>query len=526
VVQGAWESLGADAVGLVTTAANPITTGVQFEFIMDKGITAKKFIEEQILKIIGGFVKVTGDGALSASGYADLYQSQGNITSFSPELSIGVADCISWTALDYNYQKMANEILLEFDEHIPLSGKLKRATLFLDATARTKWGNTKPLSYKSFGLVPFVRDMTPIYNRVTAVLARLANPPLSMKITLPSRWHYLEVGDLLRVTLPIKDLSLNPTGDLDRVFEIISTSFNEVTGHVVIDIEAQPTAANIDTIQQTYFPQNAQRSVSAAYQIGTVLPSIATNTSIGTLGSQTTYYNVGNLTLPSGVTLTVNGSVIIYVDGTFTIDGSIDGIGKGVAGAAQGANSNPGGWAYGAAPSNTGYVGQGGTGATVGASHNQGWGAQHTAAARHAIAPIVTPVVQTTTQLAGIPTETLWGGGGGTGGNSLSSGGNGGAGLIIVCRGIIMVNTAEKIDLSGSGGANGTGGGGGGGGGSLLILVEDQVGVGVDFTVFSSKVVYAGGAGGGSSLLGYGYFAADPHAAYGGGGGSFTALRF
>ena len=529
VDQAAWEAFGALATGLDTTATNPILTGIQFEFVMDKGITAKKLIEEQILKITGGFQIVKGDGSLSVKGYSDLYQTNNDISAFDPSLTVGVNDIISWTNLNYNYQKMANEVLLEFDEHVPLSGKLIRSVLFLDADSRNRWGQAKPLSYKSFGLQPYKRDMAPVFTRLATVLSRLAHPPLSMKLTLPSAWHSLEVGDLIRVQLPIEDLSLQPAGQLDRVFEIISTSFNETTGQVVVDIEAQPTKANMTAIQQRFFPANAERSTPTAYQVGTALTSgtIANGTVLGAIDTVSTFYRTGSLTLPAGSTLNIYGSVILYVDGDFTLSGVINGAGRGASGSPEGTNSNPGGWAYGAAPSNSGYVGRGGHGGTVGTSGGKGWGTQETNAPRHAQAPVVTPVIaQGGASLTGVPTEGLWGGGGGTSGYDNKAGGNGGAGLVVICRGIIMDATTTSIDLSGANGASGVGDGGGGGGGSMLVCVERQSGIGSNFITFQSKVITTGGSAGGAALLGYGRYAAQPWGGNGGGGGSYMETWF
>ncbi|MDQ6963283.1 MAG: hypothetical protein Q9M13_00015, partial [Mariprofundales bacterium] len=235
---------------------------------------------------------------------------------------------------------------------------------------------------------------------------------------------------------------MNPVGTLDRVFEVISTRFDEITGNVVLEMEAQPVQSVMQALAQSFFPADAQRSVSAAYSVGTPYGAAGAYTipdgdTLGVIDNQTTYYHSGgNLTLLAGQTLNIAGSVVLYVDGVFDIQGTINGYATGASGAPEGSNGNPNGWPYGNAPANSGYTGRGGTGATVGASGGRGFGAVRTNAARHPLAPAVTPVLQTTTSITGVPTEALWGGGGGTSGNDLKAGGNGGAGLVIICRGI------------------------------------------------------------------------------------------
>jgi hypothetical protein len=52
----------------------------------------------------------------------------------------------------------------------------------------------------------------------------------------------LEIGDMVRVTLPIRDLVTGLT--LDRAFEVLSTQLTPMTGEIVIQCIAQPEKAN------------------------------------------------------------------------------------------------------------------------------------------------------------------------------------------------------------------------------------------------------------------------------------------
>lgn len=227
--------------------------------------------------------------------------------------------------------------------------------------------------------------------------------------------------------------------------------------------------------------------------------------------------NYTDVTINEGHTVTLQtGEVrIIKCQGTFTLNGKIDGKGKGNTGGQRATGGDAqsgvgtGGGAYGQTSGwNAGGGGGGGYGAvggsdTIGGAGGTNWGQQDFTAS--------------SSELLGS------GGGGGTGGGIYKEGGDGGYGggaLIIYCHDFI-VGTNGEIDLNGNNGGNaGTdnpaysaGGGGAGSGGSLYIRCQKVISCG------TVKFHALGGTGGLEHTIGsYGY-------GYPGGNGAVGRIR-
>jgi hypothetical protein len=222
--------------GLADTAA--AADGVQFEFVIAEGVEAKKFIEDSIFKILGCFGFVRGDGRYSIKAYNDL-------SNAAKENAVATLDrnaVVSWGDLSYNYNDLANQVWIEFDEVPKLSGKYIRNTIFIDSVSIKKWGEAKQLKYQAQGIVPTSVFASQLYQRFQRVLARYSRPPMQIPLTLLPKYHLLEIGDIVRVSLPIRDLF---TGlSLDRAFEVISTQLKVSTGEVMVNCIAQPERAS------------------------------------------------------------------------------------------------------------------------------------------------------------------------------------------------------------------------------------------------------------------------------------------
>lgn len=228
--------IGRMLTGLSSTPAS--SDGLQFEFVLDKGVEAKKFIEDSIFKIIGCFGFVRGDGKYSIKAYSDL----SNADKENASAILNLNNVVKWGDLNYNYNDLANNVWMEFDEQPKLSGKYLRNTLFIDTISIKKWGEAKQLKYTAQGLIPTSLYSSQIYQRFQRIMARYSRPPMKIDLTLLPKMHLLEIGDVVRVNLPVRDLL---TGlDLDRAFEVLSTRLNAGTGEVGITCIAQPERAN------------------------------------------------------------------------------------------------------------------------------------------------------------------------------------------------------------------------------------------------------------------------------------------
>jgi len=208
--------------------------GLQFEFLLESGVEAKKFIEDSILKIIGAFGFVRADGSYSIRAYNDL----ANAAKENAVAVLNENNVVSWGDLNYSYTDLANQMWIEYDEFPKLSGKYLRAALFVDTVSKRKWGDAKMLRYTARGIPPDSIFVSQLYQRFQRVMARYSRPPMKMSATLLPKMHGMEIGDIVRITLPIRDLISGAT--LDRAFEIVSTSLKPKTGEVAVECIAQP----------------------------------------------------------------------------------------------------------------------------------------------------------------------------------------------------------------------------------------------------------------------------------------------
>jgi len=230
-----WLEVGKLLVGLSATPA--AGDGVQFEFVFDRGIEAKKFVEDMLLKILGAFGFVHGDGRYGIRAYSDLSNAAKENASFVADQN----NVIKWGDLSYNYNDLVNQVWIEYDEAVKLSGKYIRNAIFIDSVSIKKWGEARQLKYAAPGIIPTSAFASQLYQRFQRIGARYSRPPMQIELTMMPKYHGIEIGDIVRVTLPIRDLFTGAS--LDRAFEVISTRLKPYPGQVVIKCLAQPERA-------------------------------------------------------------------------------------------------------------------------------------------------------------------------------------------------------------------------------------------------------------------------------------------
>jgi hypothetical protein len=217
-----------------------------------------------------------------------------------------------------------------------------------------------------------------------------------------------------------------------------------------------------------------------------------------TVAKQT--YQWVNYTLDNGHTITLSSSYkpsIIRCRGTFTLNGAINGMGKGHSGGA-------------ATTGDRGNVGSGpGRGIPIGSNTDGGAGAGHAAwATNRSKSYGGGPYDGFIGLLTGNFSSDLCVGSGACGGGgshdgewgeyaSGGKGGNGGGGIIIICQRFIC--STGSINVNGENGGNGTqaphgfkGAGGGGGSGGLVIILADVIELPATGTIITAT----GGAAG------------------------------
>ena len=306
----------------------------------------------------------------------------------------------------------------------------------------------------------------------------------------------------------------------DSSSEAESWSFTKTTSSTVptdsiLVAKATTDGSGVTAVDVTTRPVTPAFRIPDVYGDGS--DSSATISSNSTINSEKNYTA---LTVNSGVTLSFNGSngdiMLIRVDGTLTLNGTISNNEKGQAGGA-GATSPQNNWSI---PGFDGVQGTNGVGAfgitQTGAAGGKGGdtGGKDGGVATDAVVyvrPSYPDVMFNPNDLhRSFPQVMGAGGGGGASGaaedvNTLA-GGNGGAGgrgggTVIIFARTITIGSGGKVEAKGQNGVNGAqaaansgngaggGGGGGAGGGGAVVLVYESL-------TNNGTIDVAGGTGG------------------------------
>ncbi|MFS1525624.1 hypothetical protein ACL7TT_16175, partial [Microbulbifer sp. 2304DJ12-6] len=444
----------------------------------------KKFIETEINLLLGAFMPV------NAAGQLGLRRMAGVLANAATVAALATDDVTRAGELKYNLAGVRNLFAIQWSwfEQPGFDGKFLRANELLDADSIATHGKAKPHTLKFRGLHNTRHTYTTIKNTFDALRDRFAGPPLTLRLGLLPSNNDLEVGDIVRVTLPqLRDHSQEVAdGILDRAMEIQRISVDQVSGAVSVDlfgsyqpagrIDDQPDSTGAE-LPDSWYSAEGTAMTAAGLNIDSSGFLTADGSLAGNPNSRAVFYYPGDLTIPAGRTLSVSGNSELRVRGVLQIDGTLRGV-----------------------PSNSGrgFLGscRGGSGRVVGKRvpghiFEESRGVVITG--RNAVMPPLN-ITNEGGDLQGIPHD-LRGTGGARGGNSFrylrgdlsyepagfgGIGGSGGAGLAVIARGIAL-GVSGKIDSSGGDGGPGRGveprpipGGSGGGGapGGVVLLVD------------------------------------------------------
>ncbi|WP_444946451.1 hypothetical protein ACJJIP_06510 [Microbulbifer sp. VTAC004] len=447
----------------------------------------KKFIETEINLLLGAFMPVNAAGQLGFRRMAGVLAESGTVATIGPD------DVKSLGELKYNLAGVRNIFSVQWSwfEQPGFDGKFLRSNNLVDADSVAIHGEAKQHTLKFRGLHNSRHTYTTIKNTFDALRDRFAGPPLSLRLGLLPSNNDLEVGDIVRVSLPqLRDHSQNvDNGTLNRAMEVQRISIDQVSGAVSVDLfgSYQPAGMIADQADSTsaelpdaWYSAEGSAMKASGLSIDASGFLTADGTLIGNGDSRVIYYYPGDLTIPVGRTLSVSSNIELRVRGVLQIDGTLQGI---------------------PANNGVGFLGScyGGAGQLKNAREivNRGtargaWG--KTVRGRNEVMPPLN-IENNGGDLQGIP-DDISGSGGARGGHSSfysfdgsyepsgrgGLGGMGGAGIVVIARGV-AIGVSGKIENSGEDGSPGTtgdsnviqvpgGSGGGGAPGGIVLLID------------------------------------------------------
>ena len=478
---------------------NDDAQGVVVRFVREKKQDGKKFIEEQLNRLLGAFNPVYSDGSLG------LRRMSGVLSDSSYTLTLDKSNAMQTQPLNHDMRSVHNHLRMKWN-YDPIAEKTTREHFMQDNLSISRHNLGDPMTMEFRGLHGSRHTQAMISQRFDSLRSRYAGPPLRMGVHVFDRLNTVEVGDIARATFNnVRDYT-GGTTSVDRAFEVQGTTIDSVTGHITLNLfgSAEKAGAIVPTTASTVQADSFYTSEGADIQsyLDTNFPGAFTV--IGGVGhiqadctlpghadmnnAAAIYYYDGPLDVDNGVTVTISNNVQIRIRGFLQNNGNINGKGQGLLGGLQSNLASTyesqdlgvSGY-FGSTKSGGGFTNVSGT---LNYKSDDGWLVQ----GQVDVLPEFT--LDTANLSASLPPD-LRGTSGSTGHNTFvpasyhkgGSGGNGGAGLIIISRGY-AAGGSGNIDLSGEDGQDGVaksiingsrshaGSGAGGQPGCLLMLVD------------------------------------------------------
>jgi hypothetical protein len=477
------------------------TDAVIFRF---NGLTktdGKAFIEKEILLALGVFMPIYADGAMG------LRRMSRTLASSASVLTLDQDGLVEVGPLEHAYTELANGVAINWSY---LDKEAQRTTVYVDAQSISVH-KAAPLKTLNFRGLHGSRHTDGVLRKAAArILDAYATPPVKLRVRALPSLNAIEVADVVRVKYSgNREYMADAGSTLDRAFMVQSVSIDHTSGELDLDLIGSTGSG------RSLAPVIGYQLPTAFYTgRGTNLASVLTLTLVGSeyviqadatlIGhadannAAAEFYFDGNLANPFGRTLTIIDNVHLKIKGFFRQDGTIDGKGRGQAGAVDDGTGYTGDpyWTGTHAAGLAGYVGN--TRGMDGLHIYQRSGnpvlqtlAPQLTQGKYQSAPVLELTYDTVNNvIKGLPTD-LRGTSGGQGGKVLyqgawrvagGSGGASGAGLIITCRGLSL-GASALIDLSGNDGSLPSsygydgktywpGAGAGGGPGTLQVLLD------------------------------------------------------
>lgn len=311
-------------------------TGRVARFMGIDGETGKAFIEKELLLWMGAYMPVHADGTLGLRRLKSVLPYAGY------DAYLDSTQIIRYGALRYDQSAVINDISIEWNWIDTLDRYTKTTRLF-DSNSISLHGTAAQKTYEFRGVFNGVHTDSDLQNYFENIRDRYSAPPLRLQIDVMPQWDKIEVGDTVRVDLS-QHVDYHIDDTLSRTFEVQQVRTDWITGKVSLTLFGGVEAAAQDAIATSFVLSDTFYGSSGSLG-GTDLTSVLTIsggaiTANGSLTGGDYYYDGGDLTLNSGITITISGTVRLRVKGFFTVNGTIDGVGGGAAGGAGGTITN------------------------------------------------------------------------------------------------------------------------------------------------------------------------------------------
>jgi hypothetical protein len=468
-----------------------LTAGLVLFFSSARGVRetdGKDFIEKQVLFPMWTFLQISNEGKFALRRLVRM------LSNAAPAVVINEYDVMGHGALEHQVGEVCNRIIVRWNHD---GDDFTRHSEFINAGSISAHGEGRTLEFDLYGIVVALHTRETLRRIFNSITDRYGAPPEDLDLELSARLNQIEVGDVGLVQLGgIRDFA--GAGTLSRSFEMQSRGWNPRTGEVRVRGMASTSTVAPDAGGGTAAVLADAWYSSAGSALSSVL-TIASNqvTANGTISGgadarTAVFYHAGNLTINAGVNVDIDDNVQLRILGTLTVNGTINGRGRGLPGDASPDFPTTPPEPYPEPFSDTGFFGvtrSGGSVYLLDQLYQEQPGVYSffsSAVPRLNLVTVAGELFGLQSELRGVP--------GGYGAPAINrdidetvaiggDGGAGGAGLLLVCRGLVF-GAAGEIDLSGAdgsaapatgdlGGVDVYGGGGAGGAPGALYVILD-----------------------------------------------------
>lgn len=494
-----------DAAGLV----------VKFEGL--KKTDGKRFIEEQLHLLAGTFSPINEEGLIGLKRLNRI------VDTSAASFELNEDYVIEHGALEHDQAAVVNNVDIEWVYDWQQEEFLRRSQ-FVNLVSAQIYRDVKTRTFSFRGLRADQAARATMRRFSSWMAERYGGHPIRLSLKASMRARTLRVGHVANVTLPhVRDWA--GTSTLNRSMEVQERSINHLTGEIDLTlagaavVTTNPPPEPESPIADLWYVSEGSPLDSVLSIVGGVVQSSGTVTGQADLRDVLSIlFHVGNLTIPNGVTVTIEQNVQLRVLGAITLSGNgkIDGKGNGLAPLAD---PNVVGTAWIPGPQDTNLPTFGTTRAATGLQYFAPtapvveWSDVPKPNYQTGQAAVPVPELRVVSgNLEGLPSELR--GSAGVQGSPVvewvssvittrslgTAGGASGAGLAIITRGGLFFSGTALIDLSGDDGVQPSstvslggkalyaGAGGGGAPGALLVVLDGGT---VDFPDLSGVTFVA-----------------------------------
>lgn len=323
---------------------NNINVGVPATVIGESDVDGKQFIETQIYYMLSLYSPVNTMGELGLKRLTPI------ISSVDAERVLDIDNIVRYGDLDYDTDEVVNLYILKWDYSIKTDSYKRASTLIdFDSIDKHTASDTKVIELRTlFGSNDSQRVINHNFENLRS---RTSSPPFKLSLTLTPDQNDLEVGDLVTVNLEhLVDFNVEGTG-FRRLMEVQSIKIDWMTGNVNVELFGSSSLPgslippDTETIDRAWLSTNVPSenyltpsnpafsgAITSSDGITRITSPIHLSGQNYLNGSSCFYYCPEELQIDPGVEVTHDLNVQIRVNGYFTVNGDLNGKGRGYSG--------------------------------------------------------------------------------------------------------------------------------------------------------------------------------------------------